>query len=82
MTRELEAEVAVSAQCQLGEGPVWDPDRGLLWWVDILAGNVHAIDPSTGARTRFDAGDAVGAVGLTRGGACARPRRQFRPGRC
>jgi sugar lactone lactonase YvrE len=68
MTRELEAEVAVSAQCQLGEGPVWDPDRGLLWWVDILAGNVHAIDPSTGARTRFDAGDAVGAVGLTRGG--------------
>jgi sugar lactone lactonase YvrE len=68
MTRELEAEVAVSAQCQLGEGPVWDPDRGLLWWVDILAGSVHAIDPSTGARTRFGAGDAVGAVGLTRGG--------------
>jgi sugar lactone lactonase YvrE len=68
MTRELEAEVAVSAQCQLGEGPVWDLDRGLLWWVDLLAGSVHAIDPSTGARTRFDAGDAVGAVGLTRGG--------------
>jgi sugar lactone lactonase YvrE len=68
MTRELEAEVAVSAQCQLGEGPVWDPDRGLLRWVDLLAGSVHAIDPSTGARTRFDAGDAVGAVGLTRGG--------------
>jgi len=59
MTREFEAEVAVSAQCQLGEGPVWDPDRGLLWWVDLLAGSVHAIDPSTGARTRFDAGDAV-----------------------
>lgn len=68
MTRELEAEVAVSAQCQVGEGPVWDPDRGLLWWVDLLAGSVHAIDPSTGARTRFDAGDTVGAVGLTRGG--------------
>jgi sugar lactone lactonase YvrE len=68
MTRELEAEVAVSAQCQLGEGPVWDPDRGLLWWVDILAGTVHAIDPSTGTRTPFSVGDAVGAVGLTRGG--------------
>ena len=68
MTRKLEAEVAVSAQCRLGEGPVWDPDRGLLRWVDILAGSVHAIDPSTGARTRFDAGDAGGAVGLTRGG--------------
>jgi sugar lactone lactonase YvrE len=68
MTRVLEAEVAVPAQCQLGEGPVWDPDRGLLWWVDILAGHVHAIDPATGTRTRFDAGDPVGAVGLTSDG--------------
>jgi sugar lactone lactonase YvrE len=68
MTRVLEAEVAVPAQCQLGEGPVWDPDRGLLWWVDLLAGHVHSVNPSTGARTRFDAGDAVGAVGLTRSG--------------
>jgi sugar lactone lactonase YvrE len=68
MTRILDAEVAVPAQSQLGEGPVWDPDRGLLWWVDILAGHVHSIDPSTGARTRFDAGDPVGAVGLTSAG--------------
>jgi sugar lactone lactonase YvrE len=68
MVRVLDAEVAVPAQCQLGEGPVWDPDRGLLWWVDILAGHVHSIDPSTGARARFDAGDAVGAVGLTASG--------------
>jgi sugar lactone lactonase YvrE len=68
MTRVLDAEVAVPAQCQLGEGPVWDPGRGLLWWVDILAGHVHAIDPGTGARTWFEAGDPVGAVGLTRSG--------------
>ena len=68
MTRLLDAEVAVPAQCQLGEGPVWDPDRALLWWVDILPGHVHAIDPATGARTWFEAGDPVGAVGLTRGG--------------
>ena len=68
MTRVLDAEVAVPAQCQLGEGPVWDPGRGLLWWVDILAGHVHAIDPGTGARTWFEAGDPVGAVGLTRNG--------------
>lgn len=68
MTRVLEADVAVPAQCQLGEGPVWDPGRGLLWWVDILAGHVHTVDPATGARTRFDTGDLVGTVGLTRGG--------------
>jgi len=68
MTRILDAEVAVAAQCQLGEGPVWDPGRGLLWWVDILAGHVHAIDPGTGTRTWFEAGDPVGAVGLARSG--------------
>ena len=68
MTRIFAAEVAVPAQCQLGEGPVWDPDRGLLWWVDILSGHVHAIDPGTGAHSWFEAGDPVGAVGLTRGG--------------
>ena len=68
MTRILEAQVAVAAQCQLGEGPVWDPGRGLLWWVDILAGHVHTVDPGTGARTRFDTGDPVGAVGLTQAG--------------
>ncbi len=68
MTRVLEAEVAVTAACELGEGPVWDASRGLLRWVDILAGHVHALDPATGARTWFEAGDAVGAVGLTRSG--------------
>jgi sugar lactone lactonase YvrE len=66
--RVLEADVAVPAQCQLGEGPVWDPARGLLRWVDLLAGHVHSIEPGTGARTRFDTGDPVGTVGLTRSG--------------
>jgi sugar lactone lactonase YvrE len=68
MTRLLEAEVAVPARCELGEGPVWDAARGLLRWVDILPGRVHTFDPVTGAHTWFEAGDPVGAVGLTRGG--------------
>jgi sugar lactone lactonase YvrE len=68
MTRRLEAEVAVPARCELAEGPVWDAARGLLRWVDILPGRVHAFDPATGAHAWFEAGDPVGAVGLTRGG--------------
>jgi sugar lactone lactonase YvrE len=68
MTRILDAEVAVAAQSEVAEGPVWDTSRGLLWWVDIPVGQVHAVDPETGARTWFDVGDPVGAVGLTRDG--------------
>ena len=68
MTRVIEAEVAVAGGFELGEGPLWDASRGRLVWVDILAGYVHALDPATGARTWFEAGDSLGAVGLTRNG--------------
>ena len=51
MIRTLEAEVAVPAQCELAEGPVWDAGRGVLRWVDILPGRVHALDAVTGAHT-------------------------------
>ena len=61
------AEVAFPAHCELAEGPVWDA-RGLLRWVDILPGHVHALDPVTGAHTWFETGDPVGTFGLTRDG--------------
>jgi sugar lactone lactonase YvrE len=80
MTRALSADIAVPSQCYLAEGPVWDPARRLLRWVDINPGHVHALDPATGAHTRFAPAGAdgpavprddavpVGAVGLTRSG--------------
>lgn len=66
MVRQLTADVVVPAQCELAEGPVWDSSRGVLWWVDILAGRVHM--SAGGADSWFDAGDSVGAVGLTTSG--------------
>ncbi|MBV9445793.1 MAG: SMP-30/gluconolactonase/LRE family protein [Streptosporangiaceae bacterium] len=68
MTRVLQAEVAVPAQCELAEGPIWDRRLGVLRWVDILAGHVHSFDPASGERNWFDAGVPVGAVGLTSSG--------------
>jgi sugar lactone lactonase YvrE len=67
-TRTLAAEIAFPAQCELAEGPVWDAARGLLRWVDILPGNVHALDPASGEHSSFSTGDKVGTVGLTRDG--------------
>ncbi|MUW15917.1 SMP-30/gluconolactonase/LRE family protein [Halorubrum sp. CBA1125] len=30
-----------------GEGPLWHPDEGRLYWVDIPAGRLHRYDPET-----------------------------------
>ena len=68
MTRRLDAEIAVPAQCELAEGPVWDAARGLLRWVDILRGQVHALDVTSGAHSSFGTGVEVGTAGLTRDG--------------
>ncbi|CAN0476370.1 unnamed protein product, partial [Laminaria digitata] len=32
----------------LGESPVWSPDEGVLWWVDIKAPTLHRYDPAAG----------------------------------
>lgn len=54
--------VAVRAAARVGEGPVWDPGTGLLWWVDIPAGLVHASRPGTGELTTRALPMQVGAV--------------------
>lgn len=36
----------VEARCELGEGPVWDPVRQCLWWVDITNRTIYRADPS------------------------------------
>jgi sugar lactone lactonase YvrE len=33
-----------AARCRLGEGPVWVPSLGQLWWIDIHRDTVHRYD--------------------------------------
>jgi sugar lactone lactonase YvrE len=63
-----ELELVVDAGAQVGEGPVWSPTEGRLYWVDILSSAVHRYDPATGADDVFDVGQPVGAVALRRAG--------------
>jgi sugar lactone lactonase YvrE len=63
------ADVIARAQADLGEGPLWDPDRGRLLWLDILRGEIHALDPLSGddaCLLRFD--EPVPAVALRASG--------------
>ncbi|HTW98020.1 MAG TPA: SMP-30/gluconolactonase/LRE family protein [Acidimicrobiales bacterium] len=65
---EHKVEVALAAQAELGEGPVWDERSGELLFVDIDRRAVHTFDPVSGAHGSFDVGRSVGAVVLREDG--------------
>ena len=56
MTHTETAAVANSIMCELGEGPVWDPIRRQLLWIDIQRGAVHVGE--------LDSSGRVTSVGL------------------
>lgn len=58
-------ELVLDARAQLGEGPIWDADRGRLLFVDIMRGHVHECDPVTGRDRAIDAGRPVSAIAPT-----------------
>lgn len=37
-----------TARCRLGEGPVWVPPLGQLWWIDIRRDTIHRYDWQSG----------------------------------
>ena len=68
MAEELTADLVLDAHATLGEGPVWDADGGVLWWVDIEGRRIHRFDPATSADTSFETASMVGAVAIRASG--------------
>ncbi len=63
-----DVELVLAANDELGEGPIWDGEAGLLYWVDIDGRRYHTLEPVSGAHTVTPVGDLLGALGLTRSG--------------
>jgi sugar lactone lactonase YvrE len=59
-------EIALAADAELAERPVWECSDESLLWVDIHAGAVHRL--VDGADTEFRAGCSVGAAARRRAG--------------
>jgi sugar lactone lactonase YvrE len=51
----------------VGESPIWSPDEGLLYWVDIRRGRVQRFDPKTSRNEFVTIDDIVTSVNLKRG---------------
>jgi sugar lactone lactonase YvrE len=58
------AELVLDARASVGEGPVWDVTRRVLWWVDILGGMVHAFEPTSGLDRAMPIVPTVGSLAL------------------
>ena len=54
--------------CVLGEGPLWSPSEGFLWWVDIKRAKLHRYNPKTGNTRRYDLPIHASALALADGG--------------
>ena len=62
-----EYRIAFQVRDELGEGPVFDERRNLLFWCDIKSWSLHIGDIATGSVRSIGFGEPVSAVFLTEG---------------
>ncbi|MFA9559133.1 SMP-30/gluconolactonase/LRE family protein [Evansella sp. AB-rgal1] len=65
---QYEVELVVDAKATLGEGPCWDEENQLLYWVDIEGKNIHEYNPTTNENRSIIVEKMVGAIVLRKQG--------------
>jgi len=61
-------ECVLDCRAELGEGPVWDPEERVLYWVNIKAREIHRFDPGTGEDRLWNTPADIGSLALRRRG--------------
>jgi sugar lactone lactonase YvrE len=62
-------EHVLPSRNKLGEGPVWDANEQVLYWVDIKNNNYARFDPVSGLQDVYDVGVPIGVLAVrSRGG--------------
>src|SRR5690606_21893273 len=57
-----ELKLVIDAKATLGEGPCWDDENKVLYWVDIMGMNLHKYDPATDENQTYHVGQLIGAA--------------------
>lgn len=66
---KYDAELECKTETHLGEGPVWDAGKKVLYWVDILSGRLFEFNPESGILSIHNIGEPIGAAVIrSRGG--------------
>jgi L-arabinonolactonase len=58
----VEIACVVAGGAELGEGALWHPGERALYWVNILAREIHRFDPATGNDAVCVVSDTVGSL--------------------
>ncbi|SDD62907.1 Sugar lactone lactonase YvrE [Paenibacillus sp. UNCCL117] len=55
-------ELLAAGRATLGEGPCWDADNQVLYWVDVTAKKLFTYQPATGVHQKAEFDRMIGAV--------------------
>ena len=61
-------ELLVDSGSLLGEGPCWDGEKQLLYWIDGLGKKIHIFDPEENTNRTIEVGQVVGCIVLRQSG--------------
>jgi sugar lactone lactonase YvrE len=68
MSDAMHPELLADARATLGEGPVWDMQREVLWWVDIEGRTVCRWAHQSGSQVAFQTPERVSGLAVRRDG--------------
>lgn len=57
-------EIVTDVKSILGEGPCWDEQDQLFYWIDILGNKIHKYNPGTGKTDSIDVHQNIGCIAL------------------
>ncbi len=64
MVTHAAPEVVFDVSCTLGEGPVWDEMNKIIYWLDIIKGEIHQFNLQEKKHNNFNVGEMIGCMAL------------------
>ena len=55
-------KLVIDAKAKLGEGPIWDYEKKLLYWIDIIKKEIYIFNPHTGTERIIKTGQMIGTI--------------------